>query len=35
MTATAEFHYTVTLPGDVDVDNIEASLAEGVLTVRA
>ena len=32
---TGEFHYTVTLPGDVDGDQIEASLAEGVLTVRA
>ncbi len=32
---TGQFHYTVTLPGDVDGDKIEASLAEGVLTVRA
>ncbi|HEX2075532.1 MAG TPA: Hsp20/alpha crystallin family protein [Geodermatophilus sp.] len=29
-----QFHYAVTLPGDVDADNVTASLSEGVLTVR-
>ena len=29
-----QFHYSVTLPGDVDPDNVTASLSEGVLTVR-
>jgi HSP20 family protein len=29
------FDYTVTLPGDVDGDRIEATLADGVLTIRA
>ncbi len=29
-----QFHYAVTLPGDVDADNVTASLNEGVLTVR-
>ena len=29
------FHYTVTLPGEVDDDNITADLRDGVLTVRA
>jgi len=28
------FHYEVTLPGDVDEDHVDASLDEGVLTVR-
>ena len=28
------FHYEVLLPGDVDEEAVEASLAEGVLTVR-
>ena len=31
---TGEFDYRVTLPGEVDADNIDASLKEGVLTVR-
>lgn len=31
---TGQFSYQVTLPRDVDVDRIEAGLAEGVLTVR-
>lgn len=30
-----EFHYTMTLPGDVDGDKIQASLRDGVLTVHA
>lgn len=30
-----KFHYTVTLPGEVDGDNITAELEDGVLTVRA
>ncbi|NIJ10560.1 HSP20 family protein [Saccharomonospora amisosensis] len=29
------FHYSVTLPQDVEADKIDASLADGVLTVRA
>lgn len=29
------FHYSVTLPQDVDADKIDAKLADGVLTVRA
>lgn len=29
------FHYEVILPGDIEEDGIEASLNEGVLTVRA
>ncbi len=29
-----QFHYAVTLPGDVDADNVTASLSEGVLAVR-
>ena len=28
------FQYAVTLPGDVDADAVEASLREGVLTIR-
>jgi HSP20 family protein len=28
------FHYAVTLPGEVDPEGVEASLREGVLTVR-
>ena len=28
------FHYSVTLPGDVDADGVTAQLHEGVLTVR-
>jgi HSP20 family protein len=32
---TGAFHYTVTLPGEVDGDNITADLKDGVLTVRA
>ncbi|MDQ3870042.1 MAG: Hsp20/alpha crystallin family protein [Chloroflexota bacterium] len=31
---TGQFDYRVTLPGDADPDRIEASLDEGVLTVR-
>jgi HSP20 family protein len=31
---TGQFEYRVTLPGDADTDNIDASLNEGVLTVR-
>jgi HSP20 family protein len=31
---TGQFEYRVTLPGDVDSDKIDASLNEGVLTVR-
>ena len=31
---TGQFDYRVTLPGEVDPDNIEAHLNEGVLTVR-
>jgi HSP20 family protein len=30
-----EFEYRVTLPGDIRADGIEASLNDGVLTVRA
>jgi HSP20 family protein len=29
-----EFEYRVTLPGDIRADGIEASLKNGVLTVR-
>ena len=29
-----EFEYRVSLPNDIDADNIEASLSEGVLSVR-
>jgi HSP20 family protein len=29
-----EFEYRVTLPNDVDAEKIDASLTEGVLTVR-
>jgi len=29
-----QFSYSVTLPGDVDADNVTAQLADGVLTVR-
>ena len=29
-----QFHYAVTLPGDVDADSVEAQLRDGVLTVR-
>ncbi len=29
-----QFHYAVTLPGDVDADNVTAQLTDGVLTVR-
>jgi HSP20 family protein len=28
------FHYHATLPSDVDADNVEASMDEGILTVR-
>ena len=28
------FHYTVTLPGDVDADSVDARLRDGVLTVH-
>ena len=28
------FHYSVTLPGDVDADNVSAQLHDGVLTVH-
>ena len=31
---TGEFDYRVTLPGHVDASNIEASLNDGILTVR-
>jgi len=31
---TGQFEYRVTLPGDADSENIDASLHEGVLTVR-
>jgi HSP20 family protein len=31
---TGQFEYRVTLPGQTDPDKIEASLHEGVLTVR-
>ena len=31
---TGQFEYSVTLPGEVDADNVEASLKGGVLTVR-
>ena len=31
---TGQFDYRVTLPGEADADRIEASLNEGVLTVR-
>lgn len=29
-----QFHYSLTLPGDVDPDNVTARLHDGVLTVR-
>ena len=29
-----QFEYIVTLPGDIDPEKVEASLHEGVLTVR-
>ena len=29
-----QFHYSVTLPGDVDADDVSAQLHDGVLTVR-
>ena len=32
--SVGRFHYEVTLPGGVDDDAVEASLGEGVLTVR-
>lgn len=32
---TGQFRYSVTLPHDVDADRIDASLVDGVLTVRA
>jgi len=32
---TGEFDYSVTLPGDVDPEHVEATLDNGVLTVRA
>lgn len=31
---TGQFEYRVTLPGDADTEHIDASLKEGVLTVR-
>jgi HSP20 family protein len=31
---TGRFDYRVTLPGEADAENIEATLADGVLTVR-
>ena len=31
---TGRFEYRVTLPGEADADNIDASLNDGVLTVR-
>lgn len=30
-----EFEYRVSLPNDIDADNVEASLSEGMLSVRA
>lgn len=32
---TGRFDYTLTLPGEVDGDRIEASLSDGVLTIHA
>jgi len=32
---TGEFDYSVTLPGEVDPDHVEAMIDNGVLTVRA
>ncbi|GAA5126306.1 Hsp20/alpha crystallin family protein [Haloechinothrix salitolerans] len=32
---TGQFRYSVTLPRDVDADKIDATLSDGVLTVRA
>jgi HSP20 family protein len=32
---TGRFHHTVTLPGEVDIERIKASLDDGVLMVRA
>lgn len=32
---TGRFDYTVTLPGEVDADKIDARLVDGVLTIRA
>jgi HSP20 family protein len=29
-----EFHYSVTLPGDIDGDNVSANLDDGVLSIR-
>lgn len=29
-----KFHYTVSLPGELDEDHVEANLKDGVLTVR-
>ena len=29
-----QFHYAVTLPGDVDADNVSARLNDGVLSIR-
>ncbi|PRX46606.1 HSP20 family protein [Prauserella shujinwangii] len=31
---TGQFHYSVTLPHDVDADHVDARLEDGVLTVR-
>jgi HSP20 family protein len=31
---TGEFDYHITIPGDADADHIEATLQDGVLTVR-
>jgi len=31
---TGQFEYRVMLPGDIDADRVEASLSDGVLTVR-
>jgi HSP20 family protein len=31
---TGEFDYTITLPGKADAENVEATLADGVLMVR-
>ena len=31
---TGQFDYRLTLPRDVDADKVEASMADGVLTVR-
>lgn len=32
--SVGRFHYEVTLPGELDAEHVEASLADGVLTLR-